>query len=283
MGSHPSSEALQSSIATAQLCLNSAINDSGHAAPCSRADLLSRFDGVFSEASAIERHDLEQAFRLRYQVYCLDRGFEDASTCPEQMERDSYDAYAFHTLLRNRTNQQVLGTVRLVRPGASPSWVMRLPLAEYADIDSIDELKHLPAGSTAEVSRFAIARSARNSLNCLADAVSTAAEEADPNWRQRLLPYMSLGLIRGLVRMSREHDITHWCLAAEPSLLRRLRSFGLYFKDAGPLVEHRGMRQICYANLERLLERAEAEQPECWEIMTDRGELATVGAARNAA
>ncbi len=245
--------------------------------PSDRASLLQHFDDVFKEASATEDHELEAAFRLRYQVYCLDRGFEEATACPGGMEQDRYDGYAYHSLLRDRASNQAVGTVRLVRPGASaPSWVTKLPLAEYADIDSIDELRRLPGASTAEVSRFAITRSVREILRGATDAA-----EQQPNVAEKLMPYMSLGLIRGLVRASMRHGITHWCLAAEPSLLRRLRNYGLHFKDAGPLVEHRGLRQVCYADVRTLLARAEAERPEYWDVMTEGGTLLSGAGGRS--
>jgi N-acyl amino acid synthase of PEP-CTERM/exosortase system len=72
-------------------------------------------------------------------------------------------------------------------------------------------------------------------------------------------------------------------LAAEPSLLRRLRGFGLHFRDAGPLVEHRGLRQVCYAELEALLDRARAEHPEFWDVITVGGFLLSADLARAAA
>src|SRR3546814_4081419 len=56
---------------------------------------------------------------------------------------------------------------------------------------------------------------------------------------------MALGLFRGIIRLSIRREVSHWCLAAEPSLLRRLRGLGLHFEPAGPLDEHRGLRQIC--------------------------------------
>lgn len=283
MGYLPSSAALQSSLSASHRSLNSAIEQCEMSPPSGRLDLLRRFDDVFKETSAITGREKEEAFRLRYQVYCLDRGFEEADACPEGMEQDHYDSYAYHSLLRDRITQQALGTVRLIRPVAESNWLSRLPLAEYAHQDSLDELMRLPGGSTAEVSRFAIARAARKWLSLVPDTVEQAGDAPAPMWRQKLLPYMSLGLIRGLVRLSLEHSVTHWCLAAEPSLLRRLRTFGLHFKDAGPLVDHRGLRQVCYAELDGLLERAEGERPEFWEIMTQDGFLLPANATRNAA
>lgn len=286
MGTQLPRRLLSPTLVACQQSQTSATEAAGHSHFESRLDALRHFDAVFSETTVSTAADIEESFRLRYLVYCLDRGFEDATDFPGGKERDQYDDAALHCLLRDRVGRRALGTVRLIRAAAAnPSSVNGLPLAEYAPKESIDILKRLPAASTAEVSRFAIARSARDIL-CHSQAgtksgLRIAASEAQHSGK--LLPYMSLGLIRGLVRLSMQHGITHWCLAAEPSLLRRLRGFGLHFASAGPLVEHRGLRQICYANVRDLLARAEAEHPAFWDIITVSGFLLSDALARNAA
>ena len=262
-----------------------ALNAAAPSPLANRLDVLRHFDAVFSETSVSTTADVEDAFRLRYMVYCLDRGFEDAKERPDGMERDQYDDAALHCLLRDRLGRRPLGTVRLVMAGAAPSGIDGLPLAEYASEESMDILRSLPGKSTAEVSRFAIARSARDIL-WRAQRVPGAvlcSPAADAECSGRLLPFMSLGLLRGVVRLSMEHGVTHWCLAAEPSLLRRLRGFGVHFENAGPLVEHRGLRQICYAQVHELLSRMEAERPEFWDIITVGGFLLSDALARSAA
>lgn len=284
MGTQPSLHLFSPSLGASQQPVSSADESLAPSMLPPRLDALRHFDAVFSETPATTPMDIEEAFRLRYQVYCLDRGFEEADACPDGLEKDRYDDDALHSILRERTARRALGTVRLVRPAASPSWVGRLPLAEYASEESIETLNGLPAGATAEVSRFAIARSARQILQ-LSQGMTGAQRgipRRDPEQRANLLPYMSLGLIRGLVRLSMEHGVTHWCLAAEPSLLRRLRGFGLHFCNTGPLVEHRGLRQVCYAKLTDLLARAEAERPAFWDVITVGGFLLSDELARAA-
>ncbi|WP_193369792.1 PEP-CTERM/exosortase system-associated acyltransferase [Pelagibius marinus] len=265
---HPALTTLQQPI--------SSIPEAATPAPSSkRLEVLCHFDEVFSESPVSTSQDAEAAFRLRYLVYCLDRGFEDAEACPNGLERDGYDDTALHCLLRERAGRRPLGTVRLVPAAHRTSGIKALPLAEYAPKESIDVLRSLPKATTAEVSRFAITRSARDILWQSQEAVRDRSSLSMRALQSsgKLLPYMSLGLIRGLVRLSMKHGITHWCLAAEPSLLRRLRGFGLHFQNAGPLVEHRGLRQICFADLQALLARAEVEQPEFWDIITVGGFL----------
>ena len=286
MGSAPRLEDLHSSLTAYSLSPdeNATQTPPEPSAPAARLELLQHFDTVFKDITAERPAQIEQAFRLRYQVYCVEQGFEAPDAAAGEIERDRYDAYAHHSLLVDQTSALPLGTVRLVKPAAKADWIDDLPVAAYAAPESVDELRSLPAGSTAEVSRFAIARIARRQL---AEPQECAAPESgtphqDQRWRDKLRPYMSLGLIRGLVRLSAEQGITHWCLAAEPTLLRRLRAFGLHFRPAGPLVDHRGLRQVCYAELKGLLERARQEHPEFWHIMTQGGFLApaqTIAAA----
>jgi len=285
MGTQPSSETLRASLSAASLTLHGAAYGAARETSLTGLAALRHFDDVFREAPAVENREIEDAFKLRYQVYCLDRGFENAAACPEGMERDRYDDQALHCLLRDRASARPLGTVRLVRPAAKPIWFADLPLTDYATQESLEHIVQLPAGSTAEVSRFAIARAAREILQAPGAVTARQIDRAagQGTLGERLLPYMSLGLIRGLVRLSMQHGITHWCLAAEPSLLRRLRGFGLHFRTAGPLVEHRGLRQICYADLAELLSRAHAERPEFWDIITVGGFLLSGDLARAAA
>lgn len=285
MGTQPSHERLRASLPPTTATLRGSAAGLPHQTFPTRFELLHRFDDVFRETPARDHHDLEEAFRLRYQVYCLDRGFESADACPQGMEQDHYDSNALHCLLRDRANAQAIGTVRLVQPAATPTWFAGLPLAEYAPQEGMADILRLPAGTTAEVSRFAITRAAREILRGPARRSSRPVDEAatQATLGEKLLPYMSLGLIRGLVRLSMQHGITHWCLAAEPSLLRRLRGFGLHFRDAGPLVEHRGLRQVCYAELGALLDRARAEHPEFWDVITVGGFLLSADLARTAA
>lgn len=294
MGTQPALETLCASIASpqtsshyaaARLPLSGAEGALAREVPQSRLQILSRFDQVFSEVPAATPEETAEAFRLRYKVYCLDRGYENADDCHQGMERDPYDDHALHCLLRHRISATVLGTVRLVLPPSGPAWFAGLPLADYAPLEAMEEIMRLPRGATAEVSRFAITRDAPDVLKghqAAADGAPSCREAVGRDG-ERLMPYMSLGLVRGLVRLSMLRGVTHWCLAAEPSLLRRLRSFGLHFKNAGPLVDHRGLRQVCHAKLEELLAQCEAERPEFWEVITGGGQLLCEDAARGVA
>jgi len=45
---------------------------------------------------------LDRVFRLRFQVYCVERGFEDAAEHPNGRERDRDDRRSLHFLVLDR-------------------------------------------------------------------------------------------------------------------------------------------------------------------------------------
>jgi hypothetical protein len=56
-------------------------------------DLHTCFERHFTPEVALSPSQFEDVFRLRYQVYCLEKGFEDAARFPDGCERDRYDGH----------------------------------------------------------------------------------------------------------------------------------------------------------------------------------------------
>ena len=84
---------------------------------------------------------------------------------------------------------------------------------------------------------------------------------------------MRLGLMQGLVRMSLQQGITHWCAAVEPTFQRMFAAMGIRFHPVGPLVEYHGLRQPCYGVIADVLNAVKSERPTFWSILTDGGML----------
>ena len=187
-----------------------------------------------------------EAKRLRYKVYCEERGFEPGA---DGLEQDEYDSNSRHVLVRSRQTGQVYGTVRLVlhdeqRPSGFP---MERVCADFV-------LKPLPRGATAEISRFALTRD-RAGIS-----PGTAA-------------LLRLYLIQGIIAFSGELGLTHWCAVMERTLLRLLRSSAIYFLPVGPTVEYHGLRQPAIFTLADGLERMRRENEEIWSLLTQDGKL----------
>jgi N-acyl-L-homoserine lactone synthetase len=219
------------------------------AAPSRETNSFAEAILAFEEEFAVELVNTpeiaQEAFRLRHQVYCLERGYE-----PDRggVEVDEFDANARPVLLRRRSTGEVVGTVRLVlfSPGAVES---SFPMQRVCEAPLLSDL---PLSTTAEVSRFAISKQ-RRGANRAGDAL------------------MRLALIRGLVQVSYEIGITHWCAVMERTLLRLLQSSGIHFQPLGPLVEYHGLRQPSAGNLDAILDRMKREQPTIWHFVTAGG------------
>jgi N-acyl-L-homoserine lactone synthetase len=202
------------------------------------------------EEASIEVADTDalrlEAYRLRYQVYCVERGFEPGQN---GIESDEYDKSASHAILRWRHTGVVVGTVRLVLPRNPLGKGDNFPLQHVCDPAL---LRGLPLATTGEVSRFALAKQMRSS---------------SPSCSSLL----RLALIQGAVRLSAEAGHTHWLAVMEPTLLRLLGATGVHFTPLGGLVDYHGMRQPAVAELVPTLARLAKEQPVVWDFVTQGG------------
>lgn len=194
---------------------------------------------------AITSGQIEEAQRVRYRVYCEERGFEPGQ---DGREVDRFDVHARHILLRSRETGQSLGTVRLVLPQAVVSQD-NFPMNQLCDAYV---LRPLPLDATGEISRFALRRD-RSGISAAAAAL------------------MRLSLMRGIVQISGLTGLTHWCAVMEKSLLRLLRSTAIHFEAVGPMVEHHGLRQPAVADIGSVLNRIRREQPAIWNYITNQG------------
>lgn len=215
------------------------------------SDLYERY---FAVVPATRPELLDAAYALRYQVYCVEHPFLDASQNPNGREVDRHDAHSVHAVLINKTNDEVVGCVRLVLP-RSPAACSELPMRELLGPDERARLDACDPMRTAEISRYAVSKTLRRREGEeLYPDVSLAGDDEDlPADFRRLAPHISLGLLRGVATLAAEHGITTLCAAMAPSLLRLLKRFGLVFESLGPPIEYHGLRQPCIADCEALL------------------------------
>lgn len=205
----------------------------------------------------------EKSFRIRYQVYCLEKGYENPDKYPDGLEIDSFDSHSLHTLLEHRPSGCVVGTTRLVLPIA-PRSEWSFPLQLVCAQNRISTSRSFPINETAEVSRFCISKQIRTnrSINSRDEKTHGASQAALD---------MTIALMEGIVRRSVEAGVTHLCAAMEPSLLRLLARLSIYFRPFGPLVDFHGKRQPCWENLLVLLDRVYREQKDIWRQLTADG------------
>lgn len=245
--------------------------DPSNAAHAERARLVDLYRKWFDIVPARSAAQVEESQRLRYQVYCIETGFEDASAFPDGRERDNFDdGRTVCSLLVHRPTQSVAGTVRLILPDLSPG---ALPLPAFSvssDLAALSE-SQAPRAKTGEISRFAISKQFRKRAeDTLIPALYEPSGKPDD---VRVIPHITLGLMQAILRMSLENGITHLVIAVEPALDRLVRKLGIVFTPIGPLFEYHGKRRGHYRSIAELLDQVYEQRPEIWEVLTDAGTL----------
>ena len=231
--------------------------------------LLARHDVFFETRVADCPALIEAAHALRYQVYCVERKFEDAEEHSGGLETDQYDKGAIQGVLFHRASEQAIGTVRIIQPAKCGE--EGLPITQLLRENNIELAKCVSVADSVEVSRFAISEEFRRRWTdervIAAGRPLTRQETA----RQANLPCLSL--IQFLLRQCVDQGVVYWTAVMESTFLRMLARMGIHFTSIGPVVFHHGFRQPCYCYLPTMLEELKLEHPDYWQVITNGGEL----------
>jgi N-acyl-L-homoserine lactone synthetase len=176
--------------------------------------------------------DLFDSFALRYQVYCLDRGFLDPADYCDGLESDEFEWHARHVGVFDG-DHRMLGAVRLVEAGGNG-----LPMDSHCTYAVPESVRF------GEISRLAVPRS-----------VGAAK-----------FGTISLMLYRGLYQMARSDGLTHLLCAMEPSLERLARRQYIPWDPIGPLVDYYGWVRPYILDLDALDQQLQKFAPGTFEL-----------------
>jgi N-acyl amino acid synthase of PEP-CTERM/exosortase system len=194
----------------------------------------------------------DEAYRLRYQVYCLENtDFENPDEHQDGRECDCDDDRSIHALLMHRRTGMYAGTVRVVLPSSSRP----LPVHNLLEAQDENLLSQLPARrELAEISRFAVSKEFRRRRG-EERYPDVSAGSCGPNMsdERRVLPFITFGLLRGVLEICLEHRVPWIAAVMEPALLRIFDRFGVNFERIGMPVEHHGTRWCCVARITDLV------------------------------
>lgn len=244
-------------------------------APRTQAAAVPDWTDIYYRCFDVVRCDtaelIEEAQRLRYQVYCLETGFEDPAANPGGLETDAADAHAAHCLLVHKPSGLIAGTVRLILPRDEepqlglPARRVSACLAEFAE-------QVLPRRLTAEISRFSISKAFRK--RCDDGLYPAPPADAEPDiLGRRAVPSITLGLMRAIVQMTRDNAMTHVVAIVEPALVRLLLRLGIQFEKTGERVDYHGIRYPVYREMDALLAEIYMRRPDVWGAITDHGAI----------
>lgn len=260
--------------------MGSAAHKGNRAERAAMNSLTEAFDEYFEILEAATPELLRQAQRVRFVVYCQEKGFEDPDDHPDGLERDEYDDRSVHCVLRYKLHErkgspEFVANVRLVLiDPAEPR--APFPIETHCGCGFWDPqpFKGVPRESIAEISRFAVISDFRRRRDDGdgPHGLKEVPTDASPDER-RHTPPLVVGLFRATLQLSVAHGVTHWYAVMEPTLFRLLRRFGVHFEQIGEDVEYRGLRRPCKVGIGDMLEKMHRERREVWEFMTDEGRL----------
>ena len=244
-------------------------------------DLGSLFDTYFEIVPAETPEALRRAQELRYQVYVVERHFEDPKEHADGIETDVFDAHSVHSLLlysnHNGSPQSVAGNVRLIL-GKRLAAGQPFPIESQCrqTFHAAFRPEDLPRNALGEISRFALSKEFRKRFkekgvtHGLTNDIH--ADSHDERGR-RIIPHLTIGLFKALLLMSVEHEVSHWYAVMEPTLIRILKRFGIEFVPIGEPVEYHGKRVPCLAVVDHVVKKVKHMHPDIWRFATDNGAL----------
>jgi N-acyl amino acid synthase of PEP-CTERM/exosortase system len=182
-----------------------------------------------------------ELFKLRYDVYCIERAFLKADDAFDGMEFDDFDDRSTH-FAAFTMDESLIGTVRLVTPRPLQPFPFQLHCGIFPDFVMP------PPHQCGEISRLAVKRTHRRRR---ADSVRgipgfAPGREAhltlgpDVERRNNDSPMLLLGMYREMYRHSRAKGIRYWFAAMERSLAYSLEKMGFRFRAIGPVSDYYG-------------------------------------------
>jgi len=238
------------------------------------SNVVEAFNEYFEMIPACTYELKKEVYKLRYQVYCIETGFENPENFPEKFEFDKYDNHSIHYLIRHRKSEIYAATTRLILPNLDDPEKL-FPIEQHCLINNLDPIKHVQRIKLGEVSRFCVSKGfkrRKNEFSTLTGTGNTSKESFTDNER-RIFPHITIALIACLVKMSNEKEIYYWYAVMEPSFLRFLSTLGINFNSIGPLTDYHGNRLPCVIKVSDLLSGVAKKNPELWEIISNKGQF----------
>jgi len=233
---------------------------------------MDAFNQYFEMVPAVSDALKEEAYKLRYQVYCLEiAGYSNPKDHPDCREYDEYDRHSLHYLIRYRKSGEYAATARLILPDINfPE--KAFPLEANCKIDNIDMMQQIDRANLAEASRFCISKAFKNRKN---ESTSLMGIDSDQCGNlsyfsfeeRRTFPHLSFALVVCLIKGCQENAIDYLYGTLEPAWLRYLSSAGIHFTKIGPLADYHGLRWPGVIKISELVDTLAKENFPLWTFL----------------
>lgn len=212
---------------------------------------------------------LKALYRLRYQIYVEELGFEKPQDHPKGYETDAYEPMSIHFAALNESDD-VIGTLRLILHSEKG-----FPIEHAADLTFLG-VKPKPY-QIAEISRLAVSKMyRRRQKDGIFDVESYLKKSrggmlrnngTPPDLRQRPWPVIVLGLYQAMYHEAKRRGITHLYLITKKKLFVALQKCGFHFKQIGKPVEYHGIRIPYLGIVEEMEKKLKSDHPEMLKVL----------------
>ncbi len=250
-------------------------------------NVITQFSQHFRLLSADTPELLREVYRMRYEVYCVEMGFERPEQFPDGLERDDYDHRARHCLLQHRASGLYAGSVRLVLHDQKNSNGL-FPFEKHCGHSlnrSVLDPMNLPREQIGEISRLTVTAQFRRRQGDNQSTHGSTAETINgsttingptvpaPEIDRRIFSHIAAGLYLAGAAMGLQQGLSGVFVMMEPRLARHLSFYDLHFTPVGEVIEYHGRRRgPYYISREDVLQRL---SPPLTELMNRiRSELA---------
>lgn len=210
---------------------------------------------------------MEEVYRLRFKVYCEEWGFEDPSQYPDGMEKNEFDLYSEHFIIRETSEaNSIIGTARIVCPCG-----IGYPITKYCQVEDAlrDEiLRGRPAPQIGEVSRLAISKQFRKRIedNVLFDYSEDIPLSQHSFHEKRKCNFVH-EFYKFLLLESLDMNFNFWYVAMKRGLYVLLKRVGMIYHEIGPEIDYHGLRTPYLGYLDEIKTSMLKKDPTCFDMV----------------
>ena len=227
--------------------------------------------GKFRFGRVADEEVRKDTFRLRYEVYAEEFGFEKKEDHPGGLETDEYEDQSVHFACLNDSGS-VVGTIRLVFDSVEKGF----PIEHAVKTTFVGEKPD--RSKIAEISRLTVSRDLRRRKEDGMYGVESYLKKKEggilpddgsiPEEMQgRKNPIIVLGLYQAMYQESRRRKLSHWYMITETKVFFALKKYGFLFHRIGDVVQYHGERVPYLGIIEEIEKDLIKNNPDMLKIM----------------
>jgi len=212
-------------------------------------------------------HREEEVYRIRYQVYCQEFGYEPSANFPDGKETDRFDHRSKHCLAVHKLSGHSAGCVRLVYPDPNDRDSL-LPFEQNCggslDREWLARLD-LQRSTVCEISRLAVSGTFRGRAGEDASRYGAVSGLRFTESERRVFPYIAVSLYLAATVLTELTGRRNVFAMMEPFLPRLLNRAGIHFQQVGPVIDYHGQRAPYFITTDSALEGMKPDLRELYE------------------